>query len=168
MLAFAMVAQTSFNSKIIPKVHFPIGHFMSPCITNAEKGSLKFLRTLFDRYLDHMLVKFKQNRMIQSIQNFKLFGKKWLIILRKRWRHFGRWFCDLNNNLMLNVKDNRLLLFQKYDSPTPVTRLKVAPNMTDAAVLMKTYRSLIDQLMKNCITKTNLTFSTSTFVMIHS
>ena len=34
MLAFAMVARKSFNSKFIAKIHFPIGHFMLP-INNA-------------------------------------------------------------------------------------------------------------------------------------
>ena len=32
--------------------------------------------TLFGKYLDHMLVKFEQNRMVQTIQNFDLFDKK--------------------------------------------------------------------------------------------
>ena len=29
--------------------------------------------SLFGNYLDHMLVKFEQNRMVQTIQNFELF-----------------------------------------------------------------------------------------------
>ena len=29
---------------------------------------------------DHMLVKFKQNHMVRTIQNFELFDKKWLTI----------------------------------------------------------------------------------------
>ena len=41
------------------------------------------LHTLFDRYLDHMLVKFEQNRKVGNVQNFALFGKKWLTILEK-------------------------------------------------------------------------------------
>ena len=43
-------------------------------------GSLKSLHTLFDKYLDHMLVKFEQNPVVRNIQNFELFGKKWLTI----------------------------------------------------------------------------------------
>ena len=31
---------------------------------------------LFDKYLDHMLVKFEQNRMVRTIQKFELFDKK--------------------------------------------------------------------------------------------
>ena len=30
---------------------------------------------LFDKYLDHMLVKLEQNRMVHNIQNFELFDK---------------------------------------------------------------------------------------------
>ena len=37
------------------------------------------LHTLFDKYLDHMLVKFEQNRMVQTIQNFELFDKKKMV-----------------------------------------------------------------------------------------
>ena len=45
-------------------------------ITDADIKSLKSLHTLFDKYLDHMLVKFEQNRMVQTIQYFELFDKK--------------------------------------------------------------------------------------------
>ena len=75
MLAFATVAQKSFKSKFITKNHFPIGHFMLPLLLPTKK-SLKFLHTLFDKYLDHMLVKFAKNRMVRNIQNFELFGNK--------------------------------------------------------------------------------------------
>ena len=36
----------------------------------ADIGSLKSLHTLFDKYLDHMLVKFERNRTVRTIQNF--------------------------------------------------------------------------------------------------
>ena len=39
-------------------------------ITDADIGSSKSLRTLFNKYLDHMLVKFEQNRTVGNIQNF--------------------------------------------------------------------------------------------------
>ena len=45
-------------------------------IANADIGSLKSLHTLFDKYLDHMLVKFEQNRMVQITRNLELFAKK--------------------------------------------------------------------------------------------
>ena len=44
-------------------------------IIDADSGSLKSLHTLFDKYLDHMLVKFEQNRMVWTVQNFELFDK---------------------------------------------------------------------------------------------
>ena len=44
-------------------------------VSNADTGSLKSLHTLFDNYLDHMLVKFEQNHMVRNIQNFDLFDK---------------------------------------------------------------------------------------------
>ena len=45
-------------------------------VANANIGSLKSLCTLFDMSLDHMLVKFKQNRMVENTQNFELFNRK--------------------------------------------------------------------------------------------
>ena len=45
-------------------------------IADADIGSLKSLHTLFDKYLEQMLVKFEQNRMVRTIQNFLLFDRK--------------------------------------------------------------------------------------------
>ena len=45
------------------------------CIANAGIGSLKSLHTLFDKYLDHMLVEFEQNGMVQTTWNFELLNK---------------------------------------------------------------------------------------------
>ena len=42
-------------------------------IADADIGSLKTLHTLFDKYLDHMPVKFEQNRIVQTILKFVLF-----------------------------------------------------------------------------------------------
>ena len=44
-------------------------------IADADIGSLKSLHILFDKYLDHMLVKFEQNCMVGTVHNFELFGK---------------------------------------------------------------------------------------------
>ena len=52
-------------------------------LLNANIGSLMSLHTLFDKYLYQMLVKFEQNRMVQTIQNFVLFDRKWLTIFDK-------------------------------------------------------------------------------------
>ena len=55
---------------------------LSPAtVANADIGGLKSLHTLFGKYLDHMLVEFEQNCMVQTTQNFKLFDppKKWFL-----------------------------------------------------------------------------------------
>ena len=41
-------------------------------IADADIGSLKSMHTLFDKYLDHMLVEFEQNRMIQSLHTTQI------------------------------------------------------------------------------------------------
>ena len=46
-------------------------------IADADIGSLKSIHTLFGKYLDRMLVKFDQNRMVRTVQNSDLFDKKW-------------------------------------------------------------------------------------------
>ena len=65
MSAIATVAGKSFNGKFTLKIDFPIGYFMLPLLILTF--SLKSLHTLFDKYLDHMLVEFEQNRMVQII-----------------------------------------------------------------------------------------------------
>ena len=93
MSALATVAGKSFNGKFTAKIDFPIkGIVMLPSKADADIGSLKSLHTLFDKYLDHMLVKFEQNRMVQTIQNLKLFGKKWLTIFDKALTPFWKTF----------------------------------------------------------------------------
>ena len=69
------------------------------------------IHTLFDKYLDHMLVKFEQIRMVRTIQNFELFDKNGKPFLTKCWRHFERRFCDWNNCLMLSYIDLKTIIF---------------------------------------------------------
>ena len=61
-------------------------------IADADIGSLNSSHTLFDKYLDHMLVKFEQNRMVWTIQNFELFDKKMVnhfdTVLTPFWKTF--------------------------------------------------------------------------------
>ena len=88
-----------------------------------------------------MLVKFKQNRMVQTTQNYELFDKKWLtIIFDKALVPFWKTFCDWNNCLMLNyhLKSNIFQCYKNYCRPTRVTRLKVEPNMADPISLTET------------------------------
>ena len=50
----------------------------------ADIESVKPLHTLFDKHLDHILLKFEQNCMVWTKQNFELFDKKWLTIFDKK------------------------------------------------------------------------------------
>ena len=45
-------------------------------IADADIRNLKSLQTLFDKYLDHMHVKFEQHHMVRTIQNVVLFDQK--------------------------------------------------------------------------------------------
>ena len=72
MSALATVARKTFNGNFNVKIDFPIGYFYVT-IADADIRSLKSLNTLFDKYLDHMLTKYEQNRMVQTIQNCVLF-----------------------------------------------------------------------------------------------
>ena len=63
------------SGKLIYAVNLPLKLFPAT-VANADIGSLKSLHTLFGMYLDHMLVKFEQNRMVQTTQNFELFDGK--------------------------------------------------------------------------------------------
>ena len=53
-------SKESSTANLLRKIGFPIGYFFVT-IADADIGNLKFLHTLFDKYLDHMLVKFEQN-----------------------------------------------------------------------------------------------------------
>ena len=106
--------------KSIFVVNLPLKLFPAT-VTNADIGSLKSLHTLFDKDLDHMMVKFEQNCMVQTTRNFELFDKKtkktktknktkqnktnkqktrfFKPFLTKRCHHFGRRFYSRNNCL---------------------------------------------------------------------
>ena len=73
MSVLATVARNSFNGKFTAKIEFPIGHFTS---ADADIGSLTSLHTI-DKYLDYILVKFEQNRMVRTVENFELFLTKY-------------------------------------------------------------------------------------------
>ena len=61
--------------KLIFAVNLPLKLFPAS-VAIADIGSLKSLHTLFVKYLDHMLVKFEQNCMVQTTRKFELFDKK--------------------------------------------------------------------------------------------
>ena len=63
------------SGKSMFAVNLPLKLFPAT-LANANLVSLKSLHTLFDKFLDHMLVKLKQNCMVQTTQNLELFDKK--------------------------------------------------------------------------------------------
>ena len=74
-----MSALSSGNIKcpignLILAINFQLKLFCAT-VGNAGIGSLKSLPTLFDMWLDHIMVKFEQNRMIRYIRNFELFDR---------------------------------------------------------------------------------------------
>ena len=83
-------------------------------VANADIGSWKSLHTLFDTYLDHMLVKFEQNRMVRNIQNFELFDKKWLTIFDKVLTPFWKTFLWLKQ-----LFDAKLLILRLSSFSVP-------------------------------------------------
>ena len=81
MSALATMARKSFSGKSTAKIDFPMGCVMLPLLIHIE--SQKSLHTLFGKYLDHTLVKFEQNRMVRTKQNFVFFDTKRLTIFDK-------------------------------------------------------------------------------------
>ena len=82
MSALAKVTRKSFNGKFTAKSDFSDGLFMlsmlMPWMLTSEV--FKSRHTLFDTYLDQMLVEFELNRMARTTQNFQLFDKKKVVI----------------------------------------------------------------------------------------
>ena len=69
------------------------------------------LHTFLEKFLYRMLVKFKQNRLIQTTRNFELFDQKmgfFKPFWTKSWRHFGvKWYLrclEVNFNIMKCLK----------------------------------------------------------------
>ena len=62
---------------------------MANLLQKLDNGCLKSLDTLFDKYLDHMVVKFEQNRMVRTIHNFVL------LMINHFWQSFDAIFEDV-------------------------------------------------------------------------
>ena len=107
----------------------------------------KSLHILFYKYLDHVLVKIEQNRMVRNIQIFKLFDKKWLTIFYKVLTPFWKTFLWLKQLFDAKLINSKTIIFKCSEnygrpSPTRVTRLNVAPNMADPISLNEKAHSL--------------------------
>ena len=68
-LPMSALARKSLNGKFTALI-FQFGIF---CYHEAGIESQKSLQTLFQKYLDHMMVTFEQNRMVRNRTNFELF-----------------------------------------------------------------------------------------------
>ena len=82
-----MYGETSNVSDSDSNIKCQVGKssFAIKTIANADTGSLKSLRTLFDTYSDHMLAIFKPNRIVRGfLQPF----------LTNCSLHFERRFCS--------------------------------------------------------------------------
>ena len=84
----ATKAWKSFNGKSTAKNDFLIGYFMLPLLMLTLEGQ-KSLHTLFEKYLDHMLVKFEQNHMVRTNSydpNFTKFWAFWQKVVNHFWQ----------------------------------------------------------------------------------
>ena len=65
---------------------------MLPLLLLTLEALFHYLHTLFNKYLDHLVVKFEQNRTVLDIHNFELFWQKWLTIFEKVLMPFRKTF----------------------------------------------------------------------------
>ena len=138
MSALATVARKRFNYKFTAKIDFSDRAFQVT-IAYADLGSLQSLHTLFDKYLNHMLVEFEQNRMVRTIQNCELFHthKK---MVNHVWQSGDAILEDVSVTetivwcltTNLNTRPITFQCYKNHCSPTRVTRLKVAPKINIA------------------------------------
>ena len=97
--------------KFTVKLDFSIGYFIF-LLHFAGIRSLKSVHTLFDKHLDHMLVKFSTKS--HNPNDTKILTKSGSPFLTKYRRHFGRRFCDCSNCLVVNyqLQDFQFSVFQ--------------------------------------------------------
>ena len=99
-------------------------------IVDADIGSLKSLHTLFDKYLDRVLVKFEWSELYK---NFSFFTK----LVNHFWQSVDAILEDVSLTetfVRCWTINSYTIIFQcskNYSSPKRVTRLKVTPSMAD-------------------------------------
>ena len=82
----------------------------------------KSLHILFYKYLDHVLVKIEQNRMVRTIQIFELFDQKWLTIFYKVLTPFWKTFLWLKQLFDAKLINSKTIIFkcsENYGRPSP-------------------------------------------------
>ena len=85
-------------------INLPLKLFRAT-VANADLGILKSLQTILKTCLYHVLVKFEQNRTVQTTRNFELFVKKtgfFISIFDKELTPFLKTFVSLK--LLFNAK----------------------------------------------------------------
>ena len=109
-------------------------------MADADIGSLKSLHTLFDQYLDHMLMTFEQNCMVRTIQNFVLLKQK---MINNFWQSVEAILEDVSVIRIIvwyykvNLKTTIFQCSKNNGTPTRVARLEVAANMADPISLIE-------------------------------
>ena len=127
MSALATVARKSFNSKFTAKNWFSERAFYVT-IANADIVSLKSFHALFDKYLDHMLVKWTKSYGPNYIK-FWAFHRK---MIKNFWQSVDAILEDFSVTetiVWCQTINLTTIIFQyskNYGSPT-----RVAPNMAD-------------------------------------
>ena len=91
MSALATVVQKSFNIKFTAKIDFCDRTFYVT-IADADIGSLKSLHTLFDKYLDHMLVNLNKILWSEPYKMLCFLTRKWLTAFDKVLTPFWKTF----------------------------------------------------------------------------
>ena len=87
-------------------------------VANAETGSLKSLHTLFDTYLDHILVKIEPKCMVQNLQNFELLNKNLNLKKKKHfWKRVDAILQDVSE--AETIFNGKLSIFRKLSFAVP-------------------------------------------------
>ena len=113
-LAFATEARKSFNEKFTTKIDFSDRAFHLT-VTDPDIGSLKSLKTLFDNYLDHILLQFEQNRMVWNIQTFGLFVQE--IVINHFWESVDAIFKTFDAKVYIGFPSQFNTYFMLNDFP---------------------------------------------------
>ena len=119
MSALATAAPKSFNGKFTAKIDFPIGHFILPLLMLTMKSKISPYIIWHLKYLDHMLVKFKQ------IVWFEL-TKILCFLIKKMVDHFWQSVDAIFEDVSVSEtnKDYHLSVFQKLQCYNTCNQVK--------------------------------------------
>ena len=86
------MSATVGGKKFTAKIYFPIGNFMLPLLILYKS---KVSPYIISKVLGLHAVTFEQHRIVQTIQNFEVFDKKWLTIFDNVLTPFSETFLCL-------------------------------------------------------------------------